>query len=147
MVQLPTLLYLFMNFLEIKPCIQHCKFWGLCLEGVSGKERKGTSEGEGEGRRQNCGFYRHQNVEDFIVFIILWIAFSVEFIISLRLQFIFLLINYYHNFLSHYNMTHKHTTHVEQTSVLSNKIILSIYFPPFSHYRSIFMFYFGVVWK
>lgn len=51
MVQLPTLLYLFMNFLEIEPCIQHCKFWGLCLEGVSGKkrEREGAREREREG--------------------------------------------------------------------------------------------------
>lgn len=137
-MQLPTLLYLFMSFLELKPCIQHCKF----IEGSALRVYWGGREAD-----TSVGFI---DIKVFRVFYCSChpsIASSVKFFTCLRFRFIPFPTSCYHNFLFHCNLTQKRTMHREQTSVPSIKAILSTHSPPLFHYRSIFLFFFGVIGK
>lgn len=121
-----------MNFLEIKPCIQHCKF-------ISGSAIRIYQDGDGEAGREEemetdtSVDFIDIKIRILLFFVIFWIVFSVKLIICLRFQFISLPMCCYHSFFSHDKMTHKHTIHIEQTSVQSVKVPPSNVFPLLSH--------------
>lgn len=87
---LPTLLYLFMSFLERKPCIQHCKF--ILGSSVRSQDISGRGWGAGKRWRQTDTSVDFRDIKMLRVFDCfysqsLWIVFSVKFIIYLRFQF------------------------------------------------------------
>ena len=133
---LPTLLYLFMSFLEIKPCIQHCKF--ILGSSVRSQDISGRGWGAGKRWRQTDTSVHFRDIKMLRAFSVLyswslWIVFSVKFIIYLRFQFLSLPTCCYHSFFSHDKKTHKYTILIEQTKVLSIKVPLPVYCLLLSH--------------